>query len=282
MVIYESLIRLMKEILKYGILSYDDAYYLASTYLNAHTSLQNLFSKRFAFVFIDEMQDTNSTQLAILGCLFDNSVVVQRIGDINQSIFNLTSVEEDCAWVIPEGDDLLEITGSKRFSHAIAKIIAPICVKPQPLTGNPQITDIAPTIIAFSDNNIKEKVIQRFGELVFEKQLHLQSKPCFKAVGWRGKEHPSKHTIQSYWPSFQKERHTKRIDYASLARYIEPECDEFIQQHSVDHYKKSIVLALLKCLRITDRPTGTPLHSERALINNISKANETFYHDLRR
>jgi len=278
--IYRSLVKLKNNILEFGILSYDDAYYLASAHISAHPSLQSLFSKRFAYVFIDEMQDTSSKQLDIIGRLFDSSVVIQRIGDINQSIFNFGEEEDVCAWELPSGIVPLEITGSKRFSNAIARIVAPICEKPQPLTGNPQIPDIAPTIISFADNNIY-KVIPLFGDLIVGNQLQLLPRLRFKALGWRAAPHGNKHTISSYWPLFQKELHTKRVDYSSLANYIEPESDDFIQKHSVDHYKKSIVRALLKCLRLADRPTGVPILSERALFNYLSSKDEEFSIDLR-
>jgi hypothetical protein len=279
--VYDGFVKLKERVLEFGVLSYDDAYYLASTYLSDHPSLPSLFSNRFAFVFIDEMQDTDSKQLELIDSLFNDSVVFQRIGDINQSIFSFGTPEEECAWIIPEGHDVLEITGSKRFSNAIANVIAPVSVNPQLLIGNPQVPDISPTMIAFSDNNI-EQVIPRFGDLVFEQQLHMEAKQCFKVVGCTGKSHDTKHTIPSYWTSFQKEIHTKSIEYKSLANYIQPECDDFIKQHSVGHYKKQIVRALLKCLRIADKPLGSSILSESALFNYISSIDEEFYYDLKR
>jgi hypothetical protein len=262
------------------VLSYDDAYHLAAIQVSRHPSLKLIFSKRFAFVFIDEMQDTNFKQINLLKHLFDDSVVMQRIGDVNQAIFSFNSVDEDCPWSVAQCNLQLEITGSKRFSNAIAHVIAPICVKPQPLAGNEDVPDIKPIIGAFADRNIQQ-VIPWFASLILERNLHLEPHCSFKAIGWIGKPHENKHTIPSYWPTYQKELHIKSSDYATLASYLEPESDEFIQQNSVNHYKKSIIRALLKCIRIADKPNLNTLLSERALLNYISIRDKEFYRNLR-
>jgi DNA helicase II / ATP-dependent DNA helicase PcrA len=226
------------------------------------------------------MQDTDSKQTDLLKCLFDDSVVVQRIGDVNQAIFSFNSMDEDCPWSVTQCTMQLEITGSKRFSNAIAHIIAPICVKPQPLAGNDGVPDIKPVICAFADKNI-QRVIPWFASLILEEKLYLEPKCCFKAVGWIGKPHENMHTISSYWPSYQKELHTKSSDHATLASYLEPESDDFIQQNSVNHYRKSIIRALLKCVRVADKSGSNHLLSERALLNYISTQDQNFDRDFR-
>lgn len=278
--IFDGLVNLKRRVLNYGVLSYDDAYHLASIHVSRHPSLKHLFSKRFAFVFIDEMQDTNTKQIDLLKHLFDDSVVVQRIGDVNQAIFSFNSMDEDCPWSATQCNLQLEITGSKRFSNAIAHVIAPICVKPQPLAGNNDVPDIKPVIVAFTDKNIQQ-VIPWYASLILEQELHFEPQCCFKAIGWIGKPHENMHTISSYWPTYQKELQTKSSDYTTLASYLEPESDEFIRLNSVNHYRKSIIRALLKCIRIADTASPSTLHSERALLNYISTRNREFDRDLR-
>lgn len=185
-------------------------------------------------------------------------------------------------WEINE-DSKLEITGSKRFSSAIAAVIKYICVRPHdrhPLTGNPEVQDIRPIIIAFEDKHI-EKVIDRFGDLIFDNQLHLQRDPRFKAVGWRGRPHPSEHSIHSYWQGYRKEVQTKRVEYSTLASYIQPQSEGVIGQRTVNYYRKAIILALLKCLRIAGRPITTPLLSERSLFTYLSRENQAFHDKLK-
>jgi DNA helicase II / ATP-dependent DNA helicase PcrA len=270
--IYTKLLFLKLHILDFGILSYDDAYHLASCYLDKHPAINSLFSKRFPYVFIDEMQDTDSKQVNLLGRLFDSSVVLQRIGDINQSIFNFNT-ENECCWAVSQ--NILEITGSKRFSNSIASAIKSVCIHPQNLRGNPEIPNIKPTIIAFTDDNI-HKVIPRFGDLIFEHNLHTSPGGCFKAVGWIGKPHETKHTLPSYWDTYEKEIQTKNSEYTNLVSYIAPESDEFLRINGVRFYRTAIIRALIKCLRIVDKPSGMPLRSEAVLFKYIRQKDEKF------
>ena len=138
----------------------------------------------------DEMQDTDSRQIDLLRRCFDETVVIQRIGDMNQAVFGFDATgDNELPWEIEEGTPTLEITGSKRFSQAIASLIAPMGVVPQELTGNPDVPNIEPTIIAFDDQYVQQ-VIPRFGDLIIDNQLQQQSRCCFKAIGWIGKPNP--------------------------------------------------------------------------------------------
>ena len=84
---YQQLFGMKEDLLKDGILHYDEAYSLAFKYLNDFGEmLKKAFSERFAFVFVDEMQDTNLNQNSILEQIFDDSsVVIQRFGDTKPS-----------------------------------------------------------------------------------------------------------------------------------------------------------------------------------------------------
>ncbi len=167
----------------------------------------------------------------------------------------------------------MEITGSKRFSNSIATTIKDICVKPQDLKGNPEIPDISPVIIAFSDDNIS-KVIPRYGDLIFEHNLHLETNPCFKAIGWVGRPHEKKHTISTYFPTYEKEIQRKNADYTNLARYLTSESDEFIRINGVKYYKRAIIRAFIMCLRDVDKPNDKPLRSETAFFKYIENNTE--------
>ena len=54
-----------------GILRYEDTYILANRYISKFNNLGNYFSKRFKYVFIDEMQDTKKEQEDILEKAFN-------------------------------------------------------------------------------------------------------------------------------------------------------------------------------------------------------------------
>ncbi len=71
--------------------------------------------------FIDEMQDTSWEQERLLQLMFDETVTVQRFGDINQRILGSSEGAENLTF--PRGD-VLPISSSKRFGPHIAKSVS--------------------------------------------------------------------------------------------------------------------------------------------------------------
>src|SRR5699024_2031607 len=159
-----------KVLLEDGILSFDDAYIYASAYLNENHSLKHLFSNRFGYVFIDEMQDTYPHQLKIIDQLFDDSVIVQHIGDLNQAI--LAGNDGETAW--SKKDEHLEITGSWRFSQPIANVLRCVALNPQADLMGFNDVDIPPHIIPRDDND-RDKVLQKFVELIDKYDITTKS-----------------------------------------------------------------------------------------------------------
>jgi hypothetical protein len=123
-------------------------------------------------------------------------------------------------------------------------------------------------------------VIPRFGDLIFEHNLHVVPGGCFKAVGWISKPHDTKHTLPSYWEAYQREVQTKNPEYSNLASYLVPENDNFIRANGVKFYRASIIRALLKCLRIVDRPVNMPLRTESAFYKYVRQKDEEFLDTL--
>ncbi len=199
------LLRLKERILLDGILSYDDAYYIAERHIEKHPNLKNVFAKRFAYVFIDEMQDSSTIQSELMNKIFNDNVVIQKIGDLNQSIFDYDPNLE-CGWAVID-DRTMCITGSKRFSNAIASKVEKLCVFRQTITGNGRQNEITPVIIVYDDYTIQQ-VLDKFGEIIIRNNLHQNEKRVFKAVGWRGKPHDTKRTIPSYWCTASQESDT--------------------------------------------------------------------------
>ncbi|BDQ02286.1 UvrD-helicase domain-containing protein [Ignavibacterium sp.] len=205
------------------ILSFEDAYNFANCYLCKYPILKNYFSSRFKYVFIDEAQDTSEIQKKIIGKCFNENVVIQWIGDVNQSIMNYN--EEQSCWN-PEDNryDVLCLTDSKRVSQPIADVIKNVAVKPyNTLIGNNNVC-LKPVIILFDDNT-KDKVIEEFAKLVInltakfnneQKSLYeisqLTGNPI-KAVGWVGKPKNNGLSIQSYFPDFYKKSSTRKKVY---------------------------------------------------------------------
>ncbi|WP_417353203.1 UvrD-helicase domain-containing protein [Flavobacterium alkalisoli] len=266
--IYDALFNLKTTVLKSGVLSYNDAYFYANEYLINYPHIEEAFSSRFSHVFIDEMQDTSSYQHLIIKKLFNNSIV-QKIGDSNQAI--LTNNEDISDWFYSER---MEITGSRRFSQPIAKILRTVALKSQSELNGIQDVEIPPYIIKYEQGN-EPAVLDKFCKLVHTHGLGnlADYKYPVKAVGWVGKEKEGL-TIKSYFPSFGKESHG-RDRLVSLSTAIS-ECD-FSDPAKV---QDTIINCCLEVIRRCDKPVGTAggkrLHSKTSFINFLNLTHPGF------
>ncbi|WP_167879451.1 UvrD-helicase domain-containing protein [Methanococcoides sp. NM1] len=242
---YKTLYKIKLDILKSGILCFDDAYSLSFWYLRNHSeALKSIFSERFAFVFLDEMQDTSCHQNKIFDLIFnDTNIIVQKLGDSNQSIYEDTTID-GTVWDIDES--CLCINGSKRFSESIASCVKHVCKDPHEIIGNTSRENISPIVITYDDDTIGD-VIHYFSEIIEEKGLQ-SNENTFKAAGWVGQVKEGKRTIPSYFPSYQKKA-TNKSNYATLGEYLKIADDEQIKIKGVDFYRNAIIEALLKILR---------------------------------
>jgi hypothetical protein len=277
--IYDKLLGLKNQILLDGILSYDDAYFLAAEYIKKYPNLRNLVSKRFVYVFIDEMQDSSTTQSELFNNIFNENVVIQKIGDLNQSIFDYDA-DLECGWTVNNNRTMF-ITGSKRFSSSIASKVENLCVCRQPITGVGRQNEITPVIIVYDDNTILQ-VLNKFGEIIIRNNLHQHENRIFKAVGWRGKPHDrEKRTISSYWGGYSKETKVKRTEFNNLKSYLTTQPDSFISSEGVNFYKKRLVEAFLKCLRIAKITDNERAFTDKKLHRYILENDPNFYKDFR-
>lgn len=267
---YAELFSIKENLFKQGILHYDDAYSLAFRYLNDYGEiLVKSLSERFAFVFIDEMQDTDYHQNELISQIFDEStVVIQRFGDVNQSIYD-NQVKEHSVWNIKK--DCLKINGSNRFSNEIANTVKKLCIDEQDLTGNPSVQNIQPKILVF-DNRTIRSVIPYFAEIIKEYNL-CQGENDFKAVGWVGKKKDQKRTLPSYYPEFQERSQYHKTDFEFLSEYLQKPDDNKIKTYGANYYRQSIISSLLRVLRILEirNPDNYHYFTERSLIQHLEK-----------
>ena len=275
---YREINSLKLRILDWGYLCYEDAYTLAFEYLREHPSIRELISKRFAYVFIDEMQDSSTTQSELLNKIFNDNVVIQKIGDLNQSIFDYDANLE-CGWTV-NYDRTMRITGSKRFPSLIASKVENLCVSLQTITGNGRQNEITPVIIVYDENTIQQ-VLNKFAEIIIRNNLHQHEKKVFKAVGWRGKSHDDKIAIPSYWNGYSKEVKAKKTEFNNLKSYLTSQPNSFISSEGVNFYKKRLVDAFLKCLRIAEITDNERTFTDKKLHRYISENNPNCYKDFR-
>ena len=156
-----------------GLIKYDEAYSLAFKYLKENPILKELFTKRFPLVFIDEMQDMETHQSELISLLCDGtSAIVQKIGDINQSIYNYSSTDNQNDWN-PNINPELQLTVTTRVPENIAQVVKDICISPQAMIGWANPKPMNPTIIVF-DNESIHSVKDKFGELLIQNDIHKE------------------------------------------------------------------------------------------------------------
>lgn len=269
--VQNDLVKLKKCFIKQeNAINYDDAYFFARRYKNqCGELLKDLFSQRFQFVFLDEMQDTETHQKEILDTIFDeNQTIIQRIGDQNQTIY---SRSQDVAWKLKE--PCLSITGSKRYHNLIASIADNISVNKIGIQGNSS-TEIQPIIIVFENNQI-ENVIKKFGDIVVENNLHqknLEKQPIIKAVGGLSYLNGTTlHLIGEYFSNFEKKTSGEKEPYAYTLRGFLKHNPE---NKSANYYRKAIIGAMLKMLSLV----GKSGYNEKTFIKEFKEKAE--YNDF--
>lgn len=201
-----------EKLLSEGYLKYDEAYALAFKYVREHARVLEAIRTRFPIVFVDEMQDMEEHQSEIISLLFGAESIVQKIGDINQSIFSTNSGTDDIQWKPVTHPDI-KLIQSNRLSEHLANLVKHICCVPQEIIGWKNPNPIKPVIFVFDGTTILT-VKNEFAKRVIANNLH--GKGPVKVIGSRIS--PSKLNIASYWPEFN--RNYRKNDYKNLTMYL--------------------------------------------------------------
>lgn len=264
----------IENILKQGYLTYEDAYSLADVYIRDYSEmLRSAFSSRFKFVFVDEAQDTSETQVYIIERLFDDSVIIQWIGDANQAILNESS-DMTVGWKPQKSSkyELLEVKDSRRISQPIANLVKTVAVHPYDELKGTNIY-IKPIIILYRTENIT-KVLERFVEIVSERKLDKVARETgnpIKAVGWVGKS-AAKLSIKSYFPEYNKVTTIKRKRYfKNLYTML---C--FAPSMSPKEFMDSYLDCILEVLYLSGIKNGEKYHSRTSFIRLLKDKDEKF------
>lgn len=271
-----------ESVIKNGVLHYDDAYSLALRYLSDYPKiLSNSFQKRFSYVFIDEMQDTDIHQNQLIDTLFDSpDVIVQKIGDKNQAIYG--RVKADNLW----NPDILPINDSKRFHNSIGERVKYICIEESnQLTGNnSKEFAIHPTIIVFDD---PKQVLAKYGELIVQhgfpqKEVRKGKNNVYKAIGWVKNHEGGKLSISSYWDEYVIEVRSKKEEFENLNEYLV--YDEVLTKKGFKFFKDRIISILIKGLSITGNKVEKNgikrNYSKTTLISVLKNSYPTTYEQL--
>jgi len=240
-----------------GILKFDDAYSLGKAYFASIPGLKDSLSKRFKYVFIDEVQDSSQLQLYLLDAVFDrDKTIVQRFGDEYQAIYN---IDETCAW---KPDNPLQLNESKRFGEAIANVLRSVCIKDnRDLIGNKDVNSVKPIMLVYSNplevlpayaKLLREKIIgeKSIADIaVDERNNDVLKRINVKAVGFVGKAKKVNDewvSIHRFFPQFESQN-TPKKPYGEIVTL-----NTFLQKNSLDdnpqEYRNRILDALVVTL----------------------------------
>lgn len=225
-----------------GYFCYDEMFVWANALLKDQKHLPDWLAHRFPLVILDEMQDTFDRQSSFLNTVFPRSfdkVVVQRIGDPNQAIFDLPDSESGTTEPFPDPDPAccLGIPNSYRFGAEIAALASPFAVHP---VGTGGLSGIGPkgpgtsgqvcqhAIFVFPDENTNG-VLDAFGKYALSVLGDvLVTKGTVTAVGHIHQDDPAvapghahyPKSVGHYWNEYAVEISRKNPNPRTLAQYV--------------------------------------------------------------
>lgn len=225
-----------------GYFCHDEMFVWADALLEDHPNVPIWLAYRFPLIILDEMQDTFDRQAAFLNAIFprnSDAIVVQRVGDPNQEIFDLPASDADIADPFPDPEPArcLWIPNSYRFGPEIATLASPFAVYP---VGESGLSGIGPTgsgdmiekcghaIFVFPDEST-DGVLDAYGKHVLSiLGAELAAKGPVTAVGHvhqndsnvlPGHNHFPK-SIGHYWNGYSVETSRKDSYPRNLVQYI--------------------------------------------------------------
>ncbi|HWJ29146.1 MAG TPA: UvrD-helicase domain-containing protein [Flavisolibacter sp.] len=281
---YKDLLRIKLSCQSSGFLCFEDAYLLAFEYLQKLPGIQSIIQKRFSYVFVDEMQDMDRHQYELLEKLFDplnSSSVMQRIGDINQAIFNEEAKLHD---IWKPRAKLLKLTGSQRLQPKVATVVERLALNSINVDGlrthpSGKPIQIKPHLLVYRDNTIT-KVIPKFAELIslfqVSGEIPKDAPSTFKAICWSTKKEAGKIRIHEFFPTYSKEHSVPKIIYSGLESHL------YLHKDTFPSIRKSILNAILHILRKLDiHSDNNKPFTKRNMLDYLKQKHVEVYNDLK-
>ena len=290
-----------EKLYKIGLLNYKDSFNLGNYYISNNPQVKLILQKRFKYVFIDEMQDLEKFQIDLIDSIFflDNSnTVIQRIGDINQSIYNSgKSIKDNCDW-IPRNQ--IYLTGSNRLTEEVANFVNYYALDPQPdeygnqrfvVKGLAKIDNpIKPHLIIFNKES-KDKLQGKFEQLIKEYNLEETSsakKHGFHIISWSTEwsndeqnSNNEKIRLKDIFPNYSRESKQKKEDFDCLRKHLQLFDSD---KKTLEGIRKSILNALIRILReekIYKNADSNIYFRKRDLIDFIKYLGNEKYEDFK-
>ncbi len=253
----DFLLQMKNKILDFGVLHYDDCYYLAETNIREHSDIIDILRKRFAYVFVDEAQDMKGYQLKIIDTCFNcDSVVLQRIGDPNQAIFDGFSMVN--TW---ESRNPFFINNSLRLTQEIASVVDYLVLNRGDdgqggaqfvVNGvRPQEPAIPRYLLLYTQDTIG-RLKEKFKDVI--RSHHLEStaeavKYGFHIVGWNSeaKNDLAHRRLEDIFPEYHRNLSKPNANPATLSEQIQ------IERHigNFKESRKTVLEVFVKIVRMT-------------------------------
>lgn len=231
---YKALVEACRVTTEEGYLCYDEMFIWATEYLDASPDIKDALRHRFPILFIDEVQDNDEMQAALLHRIFcegDRPVVRQRYGDSNQAIYRYAGEKDGASTdVFPDQNIRRDIPNSHRFGQQIADLAMPLGVVPQQLVGaGPSKSIVASntqdknSIFLFDDATI-DSVLPSYSRYLCELFTADElAKGVFTAVGAvhrpTGDDKLPRH-VGNYWPDYDHELTVSEPKPSTFCQYI--------------------------------------------------------------
>ncbi|OMP74729.1 UvrD-helicase domain-containing protein [[Flexibacter] sp. ATCC 35208] len=282
------LLSFKKKLLRDGYLCFDDAYFLANSYLSEFPAILQILQTRFQYIFVDEMQDMAAHQFQLLETLFGipiaGATVYQRIGDKNQAIYSDVS-RQITAWI--DRPRVLQITGSHRLCPNIAAVVQRLAASPIAVVGLKQNADGSPIrhlphLLVYNDLTAQQ-VIPHYATLLQQYRangtLPGSNTDVYKAICWRTQDEQNRVTIRTFFPNYNNGHKKIRITHDIMENYLYMFDTNSKSVYSVG---KNLLNALLQVLRIesVSNPAGFSF-SKNELYEYLKDMFPTLYNELR-
>lgn len=266
--IYSEVEQWKENLFKRGLLNYKDSFSLTDWYIENYPEIRQLLQKRFKYVFIDETQDLESFQIKVIEKIFNDensNTIIQRIGDINQSIYNSgKSVKTNADW---EPRNQRFLNGSKRLTKEVSELVNCFTLDRQKddngdarfvVNGLRELEKpIKPHLILFNKQSIG-KLEETFKELIKENKLKetIESeKHGFKIIGWSVKwddngSNNDKLRLENIFSNYNKESKSKKETFDTLSKYLQYFNKD---KSSLEPARKTILNALIAVLKLENK-----------------------------
>lgn len=286
----DFLFQMKEKILNWGVLHYDDCYYLAETNIREHPDIVGILRKRFAYVFVDEVQDMKGYQLKIIDKCFNcDSVVLQRIGDPNQAIFDGFSMVN--TW---ESRTPSFINNSLRLTQEVASVVDHLVLDRGDngqggarfvVNGVRSQEPVIPRYLILYTQDTIGGLKEKFKNLI--RSHHLESidearKYGFHIVGWNSETtgKVDHRRLEDIFPEYHRSLSNFHVNPATLSEHIQ------LERH-VGNFKesrKTVLEVFVKVARMAkQRPADGRMFTAPkllAMMNENAQAKQQFKEEL--